>query len=73
MPLFGVAVVMQPTKKEREDGQTERLVFGPEWELGADGQAVAMRVLLKAQREGKLDAANDADFARAQVLVSPFV
>lgn len=32
-----------------------------------------MRVLLKAQREGKLDAANDADFSRAQVLISPFV
>lgn len=31
MPLFGVAVIMQPTKKEREEGQTERLVFGPEW------------------------------------------
>lgn len=73
MPLFGVAVVQQPTKKEREEGATERLVFGPEWEIGADAQAVALRVMLKAQREGKLDAANDPDFSRAQVLVSPFV
>jgi hypothetical protein len=72
MPLFGVAVVVQPTKKEREEGASERLVFGPEWEIGTDAQAVAMRLLLKAQREGKLDAANDPDFNRAQVLVCPF-
>lgn len=72
MPLFGVAVVQQPTKKEKEEGAVERLIFGPQWEIANDAQTVALRVLLKAQREGKLDAANDPDFSRAQVLVCPF-
>jgi hypothetical protein len=71
MPLFSVAVLEQPTKKEREEGVSERLLFGPEWDTGADGQAVALKILLKAQQAGKLPA--DLDLARAQVLVSPFV
>ena len=54
MPLFGVAVLEQPTKKEREDGKSERLLFGPEWDTGADGQAVALKILLSAQQNGKL-------------------
>jgi len=70
MSLFGVAVIEQPTKKEREDGKSERLLFGPEWDTGVDGQAVALKVLLDAQRSGKLPA--DLDMTRAQVLVSPF-
>ncbi len=71
MPLFSVAVLEQPTKKEREEGVSERLLFGPEWDTGADGQAVALKILLKAQQAGKLPA--DLDLARAQVLVSPLV
>lgn len=71
MPLFGVAVIEQPTKKEREEGASERLVFGPEYDTGADGQAVALKIMLKAQREGKLP--SDMDMSRAQVQVSPFV
>jgi hypothetical protein len=71
MPLFGIAVLEQPTKKEREDGKSERLLFGPEWDTGADGQAVALKILLSAQQGGKLPA--DLDLSRAQVLVTPFV
>lgn len=70
MPLFGVAVLEQPTKKEREEGKSERLLFGPEWDTGVDGQAVALKILLDAQRGGKL---GDIDMSRAQVLVTPFV
>ncbi len=71
MPLFGIAVLEQPTKKEREEGKSDRLLYGPEWDTGADGQAVALKVLLDAQRNGKLP--GDLDMSRAQVLVSPFV
>jgi len=71
MPLFGIAVIEQPTKKEREDGKGEKLLFGPKYEVGVDGQAVAFRVLIDAQRGGELPA--DLDMSRAQVLVSPFV
>jgi hypothetical protein len=71
MPLFGVAVLEQPTKKEREDGKSERLLFGPEYDTGTDGQAVALKILLNAQHNGKLP--SDLDMSRAQVLVSPFV
>lgn len=71
MPLFGIAVLEQPTKKEREDGKSERLLFGPEWDTGTDGQAVALKILLSAQQGGKLP--KDLDLSRAQVLVTPFV
>ncbi len=71
MPLFGVAVLEQPTKNEREEGKTDRLLFGPAWDTGTDGQAVALKILLDAQRSGKLPA--ELDMSRAQVLVSPFV
>lgn len=70
MPIFGVAVIMQPTKKEREEGEEERLVFGPKWDMGRDGQAVALKVLLAAKSAGELPA--DVDMARAEVKVSPF-
>jgi hypothetical protein len=70
MPLFGVAVLEQPTKKEREEGKSERRLFGPVWDTGVDGQAVALKVLLEAQKEGKL---GELDLSRAQVQVSPFV
>lgn len=71
MPLFGVAVLEQPTKKEREDGKSERLLFGPVWDTGNDGQSVALKILLAAQQGGKLPP--DLDLARSQVVVSPFV
>lgn len=70
MPLFGVAVIEQPTKKDREEGKGERLLFGPEWNTGAEGQAVALKVLLDAMRTGKLP--SDLDMDRAQVLIHPF-
>lgn len=71
MPLFGVAVLEQPTKKEKEDGKSERLLFGPVWDTGADGQAVALKILLGAQQGGKLP--GDLEFlSRAQVIVVPF-
>lgn len=71
MPLFGIAVLKTPTKKEREEGVGDELLFGPEWQVGKDGQAVAMKVLLDAQRTGKLPP--DFDLSRAEVQVSPFV
>lgn len=71
MPLFGIAVVEQPTKKEKEDGKCERLLFGPVWDTGNDGQAVALKVLLAAKDEGKLPP--NFDLSRAEVQIDPFV
>lgn len=70
MPLFGVAVIEQPSKKEREEGKSERLLFGPKWDTGNEAQAVALKILLEAQRSGDLPP--DLDLTRAQVLVHPF-
>jgi hypothetical protein len=71
MPLFGIAVLKTPSKKEREEGTGDELLFGPVWQVGKDGQAVAMKVMLDAQKEGKLPA--DFDLSRAEIQVSPFV
>lgn len=71
MPVFGIVVVEEPTKKEREEGQVERLLLGPVWDIGKDGQAVAFKVLMQAQKDGRLPP--DFDPSKASVQVSPFV
>lgn len=65
MPLFEVAILEQPTKKESEEGKTERLVFGPKAVIGRDGQSAAIAAVLDA-------GAVDVDRSRMTVLVRPF-
>ena len=36
MPLFEVAILQQPTKKEAEDGHQEKLLFGPQAVVARD-------------------------------------
>jgi len=68
MPLFEVAILDVPTKKEVEEGTgKERLAFGPVFVVAKDSQAAAMRAVMD----------NQADMAkvnhdRMQVLVRPF-
>jgi hypothetical protein len=65
MPLFEVAILERPTKKDAEDGKTERLAFGPRPVVAADPQSAAIAAVL--------DAGNiDVDRQRMEVLVRPF-
>lgn len=70
MPVYGICFVEEPTKKEREEGQGERLILGPVWDVGKDGQAVAFKALVQAQKDGKLPP--DFDPQKVTVHVSPF-
>lgn len=66
MPLFEVAILEQPTKKEAEDGKGERLVFGPTAVVAVDAQGAAIAAVM--DQKGALD----VDRTRMQVLVRPF-
>ena len=65
MPLFEVAIVQHPTKKEKDEGGQEKLLFGPKAVIANDDQSAAVAATLKAKIE-------EADFGRCQVLVRNF-
>jgi len=65
MPLFEVAILELPTKNEREDGKSERLVFGPAPIVAKDQQAAAISAVLDGD---KFECNRD----RMQVIVRPF-
>ena len=67
MPLFEVAILETPTKKEAEDGKGERLVFGPKAVVAKDGQSAAIGAVLDGT-----DIPKDLDRQRMTVLVRPF-
>lgn len=67
MPLFEVAILLHPTKKDQEDnGAIEKLVFGPNAVVAKDPQSAAINAVL----DGKFNA--EIDRSRMQVLVRPF-
>lgn len=67
MPLFEVAIIQKPTKKEAEEGTaTEKLLFGPKAVMARDGQSAAIAAVTGT------DAPQGLDMARAEVLVRPF-
>lgn len=67
MPLFEVAIIQQPTKKEAEEGTgQEKLLFGPAAVLARDGQTAAITAVTGP------NAPQGIDMSRAQVLVRPF-
>lgn len=66
MPLFEVAILEKPTKKESEDGIGERLVMKPTPVVAPDQQSAAISAVMD---HDKLD----MDRARMQVLVRPFI
>ena len=65
MPLFEVAILENPTKKDAEDGKGERLVFGPKAVIAEDAQSAAIAAVLDG---GSID----VDRSRMNVLVRPF-
>lgn len=64
MPLFEVAIIEKPTKKEAEDGATEKLVFGPKAVVANDSQSAAIKAVMEEKP--------CVDMAKAEVLVRPF-
>ena len=66
MPLFEVAMLESPTKKEAEEGKAERLVFGPRAVVANDAQSAAIAAVMD---EGN---ATNVDRSRMQVIVRPF-
>lgn len=68
MPLFEVAILEVPSKKEVEEGNaTEKLVFGPEFVVAKDTQSAALKAVLDNN-----DKAAKVNRDRMQVLVRPF-
>jgi len=69
MPLFEVAVIQDPTVREREDGELEKLIYGPETVIAASEQAAGMEVYTKAV---KIENIENFDPKRFKILVRPF-
>ena len=68
MPLYEVAILETPTKKEAEDGAVEKLLLSPRAVVAKNEQSAAIAVAI--------DAKNDMpafDKQRMTVLVRPFV
>ena len=65
MPLFEVAVIELPTKKDAENGVGEKLVFGPKAVVAKDAQNAGIVAVMGESNFS-------ADMTRIQVLVRPF-
>jgi hypothetical protein len=66
--LFEVAITETPTKKEMEEGKSERLVFGPKAVIANDSQSAAIAAVLDGNNGDKIE----VDRARMKVMVRPF-
>jgi hypothetical protein len=66
MPLFEVAILQKPTKKEAEDGISEKVILAPKAVVARDDQSAAISAVM----DGGLPA--DFDRSRMEVLVRPF-
>jgi hypothetical protein len=65
MPLFEVAIMEKPTKKEMDEGKNERLIFGPKAVVARDVQGAAISAVLGEEKP-------QGDIQRMEVLVRPF-
>lgn len=66
MPLFEVAILEKPTKKEAEEGTSEKLVFGPKAVVARDQQSAAIAAVMGG------DVPTAIARERMEVLVRPF-
>ena len=64
MPLFEVAIIEKPTKKEMEEGVPEKLVFGPKAIIANDTQSAGIAAVMDEKIE--------CNRQRMQVIVRPF-
>lgn len=70
MPLFEVAILQKPTKREIEEGgATEQLVFGPKPVVARDDQGAGIAAVLEAKEEAE---SVDFDMNRCEVIIRPF-
>jgi hypothetical protein len=68
MPLFEVALLQKPTKRELENGTgKEELLFGPKAVVARDSQGATIAAVLDEDFEK-----SDIDMSRVEVLVRPF-
>jgi hypothetical protein len=67
MPLFEVAIIQRPTKKEVDEGTgIETLLFGPSPVVARDEQSAAIAAVTGPNKPATLD------MSRAEVIVRPF-
>lgn len=64
MPLFEVAILEKPTKKELDKGGQEKLVFGPKAVVARDQQEAVVAAVTGANLQ--------LDASRMEVLIRPF-
>jgi hypothetical protein len=69
MPLFEVAILEKPTRKEAEDGASEKLVYGPKAVVARDQQTAAIVAVMDGD---SAFATSAIDKSRMEVLVRPF-
>jgi len=62
--VFEVVIVEKPTKKQEEDGATERIILGPVAVVANDPSSAGIAAV-----QGK---SLDCDMSRIEVLVRPF-
>ena len=67
MPLFEVAIIKRPTKKESEEGGSDELVMEPKAVVAKDAQGAAIAAVIGNKGLESLD------LTRVDVLVRPFV
>jgi hypothetical protein len=66
MPLYEVALVKKPTKKEAEEGTLETLIMAPTAIVAKDDRAAGFQAVLN--NKDKIS----GDLASVEVLVRPF-
>ena len=67
MPLYEIAIIQKPTKKEAEEGGIEKLLFGPKAVVARDEQAAAVGAVA-----GNGALPPETDLNRIDVLIRPF-
>jgi hypothetical protein len=67
MPLFEVAIIQKPSKKEAEEGATEKLIFGPKPVMAQNDQGAAIAAVTD-----KDIASLGLDMTKMEVLIRPF-
>jgi hypothetical protein len=66
MPLFEVAILEIPSKKEKEEGAIEKLVYGPTAIIAREAQTASVVAALEAKEKV------DIDPTKVSILVRPF-
>lgn len=67
MPLFEVAIIQNPTKKEKSEGQEEVLIYGPSPMIAKDYKAANLKALQAVTDFSKLNS------SLIEVKIRPFV